>query len=89
MHTLSPSEVWMRSLALVALVCVAAANTGCQGTTDESGYRVEPLLAKGSPFHGVHGLRFDDQGHLYATSVIGQSIFRVDTATGEVTRKID
>ena len=78
----------MRSLALVALVCVAAANTGCQGTTDESGYRVEPLLAKGSPFHGVHGLRFDDQGHLYATSVIGQSIFRVDTATGEVTRFI-
>jgi sugar lactone lactonase YvrE len=32
----------------------------------------------------VHGLRFDGQDALYAASVIGQSIFRVDPQTGAV-----
>jgi sugar lactone lactonase YvrE len=49
---------------------------------------VSPLLARGSPFHGVHGLRFDNEGRLTATSVIGQSIFRVNTATGAIERVV-
>jgi sugar lactone lactonase YvrE len=49
---------------------------------------LEPLLPPGSPFHGVHGLRFDGQGELYATSVIGQSIFKVNVDTGEIERVI-
>ncbi len=78
----------MRTFALLMLGGVAAAVMGCGGPSKGSSPVVEPLLATGSAFHGVHGLRFDDQGRLYATSVIGQSIFRVDTQSGAVTRVI-
>jgi DNA-binding beta-propeller fold protein YncE len=54
----------------------------------QSAYEVEQLVPAGSPFHGVHGLRFDRDGRLYATSVIGQSIFKVDVDTGSVERVI-
>jgi sugar lactone lactonase YvrE len=72
--------------AIVALAVLAV--VGCSPTPSTVSYRVEPLLPKGSPFHGVHGLRFDDQGRLYASSVIGQSIFRVDIATGAIERVV-
>jgi sugar lactone lactonase YvrE len=79
----------------VAAAFAVAALGGCGGDPPSAPdlaadreYRLEPLLAKGSPFHGVHGLRFDDQGRLHATSVIGQSIFRVNTATGTVERVV-
>ena len=42
-------------------------------------------LVPASNFHGVHGLAFDANGVLYAGSVVGHSIYRVDTATGAVT----
>jgi sugar lactone lactonase YvrE len=48
-----------------------------------TGYKVE-LLVKPSVFHGVHGLAFDANDQLYAGSVVGQSIYRVDTTTGKV-----
>lgn len=54
----------------------------------QGAYDVERLVPAGSPFHGVHGLRFDSGGRLYATSVIGQSIFRVDVDTGSVERVV-
>jgi sugar lactone lactonase YvrE len=63
---------------------VATITTGCSESSPETAYRVEPLVPGGSPFHGVHGLRFDAQDNLYAVSVIGQSVFRVDTETGDV-----
>jgi len=47
-------------------------------------YDVKRLLP-GSPFHGVHGLRFDKDDNLYAASVIGQSIYKIDPATKRVT----
>jgi sugar lactone lactonase YvrE len=67
------------------LLLAALAATGCSDAPP-SLYRRAVLVGPGSPFHGVHGLRFDDAGRLYATSVIGQSIFRVDTQSGEVER---
>jgi sugar lactone lactonase YvrE len=48
-----------------------------------NGYKVE-LLVKPSAFHGVHGLAFDANDKLYAGSVVGQSVYRVDTVTGKV-----
>lgn len=51
-------------------------------------YQLEPVVRGGSPFHGVHGLRFGPDGALYAVSVIGQSVFKVDTATGAIERVI-
>src|SRR6185503_5890174 len=47
-------------------------------------YDVKRLLP-GSPFHGVHGLRFDKDDNLYAASVIGQSIYKIVPATKKVT----
>lgn len=84
---------------VASLVCAlgAIAVAGCgagSGTTDPTRvppttqFGVSPMLARGSPFHGVHGLRFDNEGRLTATSVIGQSIFRVNTSTGAVERVV-
>lgn len=42
-------------------------------------------LVPASAFHGVHGLAFDAQDRLYAGSVVGHSIYGVDTASGAVT----
>jgi sugar lactone lactonase YvrE len=46
---------------------------------------VAGLLAPGSPFGGIHGLRFAPDGGLFVASLAKQSIFRVDIATGGVT----
>ena len=42
-------------------------------------------LVEPSAFHGVHGIACDRRNRLFATSVIGQSIYRVDVETGVVT----
>jgi sugar lactone lactonase YvrE len=44
-------------------------------------YRVEKLVG-GPGIHGIHGLAFDSEDRLYAGSVVGQSIYRVDVETG-------
>jgi sugar lactone lactonase YvrE len=41
-------------------------------------------LVPASVFHGVHGLAFDRNDTLYAGSVVGQSVYRVDTRSGAV-----
>jgi sugar lactone lactonase YvrE len=41
-----------------------------------------------SPFAAVHGIAFDSKGQLYAGSVLGQSVFRVDPETGAVERLV-
>lgn len=41
-------------------------------------------LVPASQFHGVHGLAFDSHGQLYAGSVVGHSIYSIDTASGSV-----
>ena len=66
---------------MCSLVSVLSA---CGGTEPPPVYVAAPLVEGGSPFHGVHGLRFDPDGTLYAVSVIGQSVLRVDAATGAV-----
>jgi sugar lactone lactonase YvrE len=66
-------------VAAIAAVFVHAANA--QPTSER--YQLDRLVPP-SAFHGVHGLAFDAQGVLYAGSVVGHSIYRVDTATGAV-----
>jgi sugar lactone lactonase YvrE len=45
-------------------------------------YKIERIVAP-SAFHGVHGLAIDAQGHLFAGTVTGESIYSVDTRTGK------
>jgi sugar lactone lactonase YvrE len=49
----------------------------------------QQFLVPGSWFHGVHGLAFNKDDQLFAGSVIGQSIYRVQVDSGEVDRFID
>ena len=49
----------------------------------------QQFLVPGSWFHGVHGLAFNKDDQLFAGSVIGQAIYRVQVDTGEVDRVID
>jgi len=60
-----------------------AALVGC-GTPPAPSVQLQAVVPPGSPFHGVHGLRFDNNDQLYAASVIGQSLFTVDIESGSV-----
>lgn len=73
-----------RRLYPTLLLICALGLSGCAEEPAPAAWRLEPVVAGGSPFHGVHGLRFGADGTLYATSVIGQSIFAVDVTTGTV-----
>jgi sugar lactone lactonase YvrE len=67
-------------LAAVAAFSIDAANA--EPTSER--YQLDRLVPP-SNFHGVHGLAFDANDVLFAGSVVGHSIYRVDTATGTVT----
>lgn len=49
----------------------------------------QQILVPGSWFHGVHGLAFNKDDQLFAGSVIGQAIYRVQVDSGEVDRLIE
>ncbi len=51
---------------------------------DKKAYTLRTLVP-GGPFHGIHGLTFDRDGRLLVGSVVGQSIYEVDTETGDST----
>jgi sugar lactone lactonase YvrE len=44
----------------------------------------QQFLVPGSWFHGIHGLAFNKDDQLFAGSVIGQTIYRVQVDSGEV-----
>jgi sugar lactone lactonase YvrE len=49
----------------------------------------QQFLVPGSWFHGVHGLAFNKDDQLFAGSVVGQTLYRVQIDSGEVDRVID
>jgi len=44
----------------------------------------QQFLVPGSWFHGVHGIAFNKDDQLFAGSVVGQTIYRVQIDSGEV-----
>ncbi len=52
-------------------------------TTVPPGYVVEELVPA-SKMHGIHGLAFDAEGALYAASLTGSAIYKIDINTGLV-----
>jgi sugar lactone lactonase YvrE len=73
----------MRMIRLLALGLVAATGAAVAA----SGYRTE-IAVPGSPMHGVHGLAVGPDGALYACSLTGHSIYRIDVASGAVATHI-
>lgn len=71
----------MRSASALAILC------GLALPAQAGGYKLETLVP-GSAFHGVHGLGVDTEGHLFAGSVVGQQLYRVDSASGTVSVEI-
>lgn len=45
---------------------------------------VTQFLVPGSHFHGIHGLAFDRDDQLFAGSVVGQAVYKIQVETGEV-----
>ena len=86
-----------RFFAAAAMVLAAAGSAVAQQAPASAPPAPEPvakeynqqILVPGSWFHGVHGLAFNKDDQLFAGSVIGQTLYRVQVDTGEVDRVID
>ncbi len=74
-----------RVAALIAMLVTACTpgNDAVGNQHHRTGYRVETLVP-GGPLHGINGITFGPDGGLYAGSVSGQTIYRVDIASGAV-----
>jgi sugar lactone lactonase YvrE len=80
-----------RLFAFAALVVATAGSALAQqaapATTAEAPAAKEynqQFLLPGSWFHGIHGIAFNKDDQLFAGSVIGQTIYRVQIDSGEV-----
>lgn len=71
------------SSAVCCVIAVLLSSAPAQAEISAPGYTIRQLIEP-SAFHGVHGLAFDAADNLYAGSVVGQGIYRVDTRTGAV-----
>jgi sugar lactone lactonase YvrE len=70
----------LAAAALALLLSACATGRGAQPAPDRP-WTVTRLVP-GSAFHGVHGIRLAPDGKLYAGSVVGQSLYRIDPETG-------
>jgi len=73
--------------AVILLMLLSGLLAGC--ATTPAAHDVTPdyefaTLVPGSAMHGVHGLAFDQDDVLYGASLVGYSVYRIDTQTGEV-----
>lgn len=75
----------MKRTALAAWLGILAA--GC-GEPQSSQPWTKTEFAGPSPFHGLHGLAIAPDGNILAGSVVGQTIYSVDPATGAVSEKL-
>ncbi|WP_341530485.1 hypothetical protein WKK05_15080 [Nostoc sp. UHCC 0302] len=57
--------------------------TSCCLVNIKSAQAVPEVLVPPSSFKGFNGLNFDATGQLYVTSIIEQTVYRVDLMTGE------
>lgn len=78
-------------LPKIGLLCAASmlALAACGGgeTAKTTTWDVTEFIGP-SPFHGLHGLAVEEDGAILAGSVVGQAIYAVNPATGEVTTRL-
>jgi sugar lactone lactonase YvrE len=77
----------IRTLALLGASALALA--ACMGEQKAKAvtYTLSEFIGP-SPFHGLHGLAVEPDGTILAGSVVGQAIYAVNPATGEVTTRM-
>ncbi len=75
---------YLTGISPVALVTSCLIWAGSTQADPRSETHTIERIVSGSAFHGIHGLTFDRNDGLYAGSVVGQRIYRVDTKTGAV-----
>ena len=75
----------MKRLAMATWLGVLAAGCGAPQTSQPW---TKTEFAGPSPFHGLHGLAIAPDGQILAGSVVGQTIYSVDPATGVVTERL-
>ncbi len=78
-----------RIVASAALALGVTASALAQQETPPPKEYSQQFLVPGSWFHGVHGLAFNKDDQLFAGSVVGQTLYRVQVDSGEVDRVID
>ena len=76
------------ALAALAVAALAVAGPALAQSAAPKEYN-QQFLVPGSWFHGVHGLAFNKDDQLFAGSVLGQAIYRVQVDSGEVDRFIE
>lgn len=79
-----------RTRRAALLLALLACTTTSAATTYERSVAV-PGIAAAAPGispHGINGLNFGPDGALYAASVIGPGIYRIDVASGAVTEVV-
>src|SRR5262249_32053681 len=80
-------RLFMSALLLLGVSAGALAQQASLSATPKE-YN-QQFLVPGSWFHGVHGLAFNKDDQLFAASVVGQAIYRVQVDSGEVDRFIE
>ncbi|MGN6806661.1 MAG: Vgb family protein [Trinickia sp.] len=68
---------FLTACSLLASLCASAQ------PSQPNGWRVPEAIVAPSHFSGVHGLAIDEHGRLLACTIIGNSIWQVDRATGD------
>src|SRR5678815_4821512 len=76
-------------LAIALAVGASAQQAGSPEAAAPTKEYSQQILVPGSWFHGVHGLAFNKDDQLFAGSVLGQTIYRVQTDSGEVDRVVE
>jgi hypothetical protein len=77
---MSPNPGSRRTRIRAACTLLSVLATGAPPLLAE-GWQLDTLVP-GSPFRSLHGLAFGPDAKIYAGSVVGQSIHRVDPDTG-------
>src|SRR5690348_1156219 len=75
-------------LFISAVLALVAAGSALAQSAAPKEYN-QQFLVPGSWFHGVHGLAFNKDDQLFAGSVLGQAIYKVQVDSGEVDRFVD
>jgi sugar lactone lactonase YvrE len=79
----------MLALALVGSASAQQAAPAADAAPPPPKEYDQRILVPGSWFHGVHGLAFNKDDQLFAGSVLGQAIYKVQVDSGEVDRFVD